>query len=141
MTVSSLSQYIAVNAHKRDKGIGYLPLRVLSQKMEEKTYSFFLQPLQGCYWCRWPPQSSLGCFQRLSTLLEYDYVNWYLQITHEVINLHIVVVRYYNDLHHVLNSILVLLNFGCRWSKLACQQKCPVHWGCSFTIERSLVLL
>ena len=36
MTVSSLSQYIAVNVHKRDKGIGYLPLRVLSQKMEEK---------------------------------------------------------------------------------------------------------
>ena len=44
--VSSLSQYIAVNVHKRDKGIGYLPLRVLSQKMEEKN----LLVLLAAFW-------------------------------------------------------------------------------------------
>ena len=34
----------------------------------------------------------------------------------------------------IVNHLIVTLNFGRRWSKLACQQKWPMQWGCTVTI-------
>ena len=41
------------------------------------------------------------------------------------------IIKYSSRTRNDRKFLLVTLNFGRRWSKLACQQKWPLQWGCT----------